>query len=73
MKTYDGFRIQCGCTCAKCHNGVVLEGYADADGAHYCPHHDDYVKTDQVQCKARTPEKVRARQARIIEAGALDD
>jgi hypothetical protein len=67
---YDGFRISCGCTCSRCGSTVILEGYSDAGGAHYCPRCDDYVGVSNVACKARTPEAIQRREKVIKEAGA---
>jgi hypothetical protein len=64
MPTYNGYRLACHCTCARCGRETVLEGFDDADGCHYCYNCDDYVSVTTV-CPARTPEKVQARQARI--------
>lgn len=72
MANYDGFRIRCGCHCGKCGATVVLEGYSDASGSHYCGTCDDYVST-YGNCSARTPEKIKQREKIIIENGALDD
>lgn len=73
MSTYEGFQIRCGCRCAKCGSAVVLDGYSDAEGNHYCAFCNDYVKVMGVYCAARTPEKVAHREQIIIKAGADKD
>ena len=55
------FRISCGCTCRRCGRNVVLEGYEDADGNHYCASCDDYVSASPGRCAERTEAKVAAR------------
>lgn len=70
--SYQGFRVSCGCTCPTCGRSVVLEGYSDADGNHYCRHCDDYVAV-RGRCAQRKPELVQERKQTIERAGALDD
>lgn len=67
---YEGYQIWCGCHCKNCGSQVRLEGYSDAEGTHYCPHCDDYVRSVEHFCKARRPEEIRHRQEIIAVAGA---
>lgn len=71
--SYDGFQVHCHCHCSRCNNEVVLEGYSDAWGNHYCPYCDDYVPTLEYLCKGRTTMKVAKREKIIMEAGADKD
>lgn len=65
---YDGFQIKCGCHCARCGKAVLLEGFADANGSHYCPTDGDYVQVTEPHCKHRTTERVKRRENKIKRA-----
>lgn len=65
---YDGFQIECGCTCKRCGSGVLLEGLEDADGQHYCPSCDDYVSVNKVNSDAHSANAIKERERVIKQA-----
>ena len=66
--SYEGYRVACGCTCRQCGHAVVLEGVADADGAHYCTRCENYVSVNRVSSDAHSIRAVERRQRAIDRA-----
>ncbi len=65
---YNGFQLACGCHCVQCGSAVVLEGFCDADGSHYCGKCDDYVTVNEPHSArgvAHSSERIRGRQTLI--------
>ena len=67
IKEYEGYSIRCGCKCPRCGRSLLLEGYSDATGQHWCEGCDS--APGMRGCIQQTRAKVKARQEVIDDAG----